>query len=122
MNRRDFLRSAATASALAATHASLAASGSTPRTWIATTEAATWRDLSGALRIADARDADGSENLRLRVIQIDRIRFDAQLATSRKREPLPHDGKQALQLRRRQVRGRPTAEEERIDVIGTPEP
>ncbi|HEY5809077.1 MAG TPA: hypothetical protein VIT67_13975 [Povalibacter sp.] len=58
MNRRDFLCSAATASALAATHASLAASGSTPRTWISTTESATWRDLSGALRMADAREAD----------------------------------------------------------------
>jgi len=51
------------------------------------------------------------------LIQINRICFNAPLSAGSKRERVPDDGKQALELPRWQVRRRSAAEEDRIDFM-----
>ena len=58
MNRRNFLRSAAAASVIAATDIASTARAAESRTWISTTENATWRDLSSAVRVSAGATAD----------------------------------------------------------------
>src|SRR5437763_1864643 len=81
-------------------------------------------ELPGMKRLsaqADPRYTGLCQNDRFRLIEIDRIRLDAQFAGGRHREPPPHDCKQSLKLPRRKMRRRSTAEKQRIHFARLPE-